>query len=209
VARNAETIIPGAPGQTDDAGDAADLTPTVGANLRRIRLRRGLSLDRLAQASGVSRAMLSQVELGRSTPTINVVWRIARALALPFSTLIAASEARSASILRASDAKVLRSGDGRFSSRALFPFAGPRRVELYELRLAPGAVERAEPHAPGTSENLVVASGAMELEVEGAPASLGSGDAILFHADVPHVYANPGSVEAVAYLVMAYAESVG
>ncbi len=209
MARNAETIIPGAPGQTDDAGDAADLTPTVGANLRRIRVRRGLSLDRLAQASGVSRAMLSQVELGRSTPTINVVWRIARALALPFSTLIAAGEARSASILRAADAKVLRSGDGRFSSRALFPFAGPRRVELYELRLAPGAVERAESHAPGTSENLVVASGAMELEVEGAPASLGPGDAILFHADVPHVYANPGSVEAVAYLVMAYAESVG
>src|SRR4051812_32114751 len=72
---------------------AADLAPVVGKNLRRLRTQRGLSLERLAKASGVSRAMLGQVELGQSAPTINVLWKIARALALPFSALISTSAA--------------------------------------------------------------------------------------------------------------------
>jgi transcriptional regulator with XRE-family HTH domain len=186
-----------------------DLTPLVGANLRRLRVRRGLSLERLAQASGVSRAMLSQVELGRSTPTINVVWRVARALEVPFSALIAAQEARGHSVLRRQEAKVLSSHDGAFTSRALFPFDEPRRTEFYELRLGPGATERADPHPPGTVENLVVSSGRVEIEVAGERQALEPGDAIVFHADAPHAYVNDGAAEAVLYLVMTYAETVG
>jgi transcriptional regulator with XRE-family HTH domain len=181
----------------------------VGTNLRRLRVRRGLSLERLAQASGVSRAMLSQVELGRSTPTINVVWRIARALEVPFSALIAAKEARGHSVLRREEAKVLSSHDGAFTSRALFPFDEPRRVEFYELRLRAGAVERADPHPPGTGENLVVSSGRVEVEVDGQRQALEPGDALVFQADAPHTYANVGKGEAVLYLVMTYAEAVG
>jgi transcriptional regulator with XRE-family HTH domain len=181
----------------------------VGGNLRRLRVRRGLSLERLAQASGVSRAMLSQVELGRSTPTINVVWRIARALEVPFSALIAAREAKGLSVLRRQEAKVLSSHDGAFTSRALFPFDEPRRVEFYELRLAPHAVERAEPHPPGTTENLVVSAGHVEIEVATERTALSAGDALVFHADVPHAYLNTGGGEAVLYLVMTYAETIG
>src|SRR5689334_5182792 len=69
-----------------------DLTPVVGANLRRLRIKRGLSLERLAGVSSVSRAMLGQIELGQSTPTINVLWKIARALDVPFSTLLSDHE---------------------------------------------------------------------------------------------------------------------
>lgn len=186
-----------------------DLTPVVGANLRRLRLRRGLSLERLAQQSGVSRAMLSQVELGRSTPTINVVQRIARALEVPFSALLTGPTAPGPSVLRRADAKVLSSHDGGFTSRALFPFDAPRRVEFYELRLAPGAVEQADAHAPGTTEQLVVHAGEVEVEAGGARAALGAGDALAFQADGPHAYRNTGAAEAVLYLVMTYAEPVG
>ncbi len=187
----------------------ADLTPALGANLRRIRTRRGLSLERLSAESGVSRAMLSQIELGHSTPTINILWKISTALEVPFSALIAARVQDGVSVLRAEQAKVLTSRDGRFSSRALFPFDGPRRVEFYELRLAGGAAEEAEPHAPGTIENLVVSAGSVEIQVESERSALGPGDSILFHADVPHAYRNPGADEAVMYLVMTYAETVG
>jgi len=190
-----------------DAGN--DLTPVVGSNLRRLRVRRGLSLERLAALSGVSRAMLSQVELGRSTPTINVVWRIARALDLPFSALIAARSAPGVRVLRQEEAKVLASHDGSFTSRALFPFDEPRRVEFYQLRLEPRSEERAEPHPPGTYENLVVASGGIEIDIAGERAVLGAGDTIVFQADVPHAYVNPTGSPAVMYLVMTYAETVG
>src|SRR5262245_47190505 len=78
--------------RSEEASDktSADLAPVVGANLRRLRVQRGLSLEKLAQSSGVSRAMLGQIELGRSAPTINVLWKIARALDVTFSALITA-----------------------------------------------------------------------------------------------------------------------
>jgi transcriptional regulator with XRE-family HTH domain len=188
---------------------AHDLTPVVGGHLRRLRGRRGLSLERLAQASGVSRAMLSQVELGRSTPTVNVLWRIARALQVPFSALVAEPEVRRHAVLRHREGKVLSSHDGAFTSRALFPFDEPRRVEFYELRLAPGAVEPAAAHPPGTSEHLAVSAGRVQIEVGGERTDLLTGDALVFLADRPHAYANTGRDEAVLYLVMTYTETIG
>lgn len=147
---------PPAPAATDEA---TDLAPVVGGNLRRLRTKRGLSLERLSQLSGVSRAMLGQIELGQSAPTINVLWKIARALEVTFSALISSRTVSGALVLRADQAKLLSSKDRSFTSRALFPFDEPRRVEFYELRLAPGGVETADAHAPGTSENLVVTAG--------------------------------------------------
>lgn len=186
-----------------------NLTPTLGANLRRIRTKRGLSLERLAEESGVSRAMLSQIELGHSTPTINLLWKVATALGVPFSALISARDRAGLAVLRSGDAKILASRGGKFTSRALFPFETPRRFEFYELRLAARSEEQAEAHAPGTIENLVVSAGSVELEVEGERFVLDAGDAIIFHADVAHAYRNPGERDAVMYLVMTYAESVG
>jgi transcriptional regulator with XRE-family HTH domain len=197
------------PDPHETAAGGKDLTPVVGTNLRRLRGQRGLSLEKLSRLSGVSRAMLGQIELGQSAPTINVLWKISSALGVPFSALITARGGGGLQVLRSESAKLLTSHDGTFSSRALFPFDEPRRVEFYELRLSPGGVEKADPHNPGTIENLVIASGAMEIEVAGRKELLGPGDAIVFEADVPHVYRNRADDETVAYLVMTYADTVG
>lgn len=189
--------------------DTADLAPLVGKNLRRLRGERGLSLEALAQQSGVSRAMLGQIELGQSAPTINVLWKIARALDLPFSALIAAPRPQGGTrLLPAARSKRLTSNDGTFSSRALFPFDEPRRVELYELELKHGAHEDAEPHPAGTRENLVVARGRVKIVIKGEAHTLETGDAILFEADVPHRYENVGAEDARMYLVMSYAAPI-
>ena len=188
-----------------------DLTPVVGGNLRRLRGQRGLSLERLSQALG---------RLARHARPDR-----ARARAPPPSTCSGRSPPRSASrsrrssprgrtgsvhVLRAEQAKLLTSHDGSFTSRALFPFDEPRRVEFYELRLAPGGVEQADAHNPGTIENLVVAKGAVEIEVGGAQGDCSApGDAMVFEADVPHVYRSRADGESVMYLVMTYADTVG
>jgi transcriptional regulator with XRE-family HTH domain len=214
-AQKAENAQDGAPSAAPPAapptahGEATDLAPVVGANLRRLRTRRGLSLERLAQISGVSRAMLGQIELGQSAPTINVLWKIARALEVTFSALISARSQSGALVLRSSESKILTSKDRSFSSRALFPFDEPRRVEFYELRLAAGSVEDADAHPPGTTENLVVTAGTIEIDVGGDTHRLEAGDSILFEADTPHAYRNPGRGESVMYLVMTYAEEIG
>jgi quercetin dioxygenase-like cupin family protein len=153
--------------------------------------------------------MLGQVELGQSAPTINVLWKMARALDVPFSALITSSATSGAKVMRSEAAKRLMSSDGSFQSRALFPFDEPRRVEFYELKLSPKGVEKAEAHAPGTTENLVVAKGAVQIVAGAETHQLEQGDAILFEADQPHVYRNVGAGEAVLYLVMTYAEQVG
>ena len=183
---------------------AEDLTPLVGKNLKRLRTQRGLSLDRLAKLCGVSRAMLSQIELSQSTPTINVLWKIARSLDVPFSTLIVKSDSKETFVLKAGESKVLVSEDGKFRSRALFPFDVPRTVEFYELRIAPHSQEIAEPHPPGTKENLVVVQGSLAMKVGKRDYRLVKGDSIYFEADVAHAYVNGAAEEAVLYLVMTY-----
>jgi transcriptional regulator with XRE-family HTH domain len=207
---DAKTIDATRPPPPTMAGDeATDLAPVVGGNLRRLRTRRGLSLERLSQLSGVSRAMLGQIELGQSAPTINVLWKIARALEVTFSALISSRSGGGAMVMRAAEAKLLTSKDRSFTSRALFPFDGPRRVEFYELRLTPGGHEDADPHPPGTTENLVVTQGSVEIDAGGETHRLDTGDAIVFEADAAHAYRNAGKGEAVMYLVMTYAEEIG
>jgi len=195
----------------EEAGDiSSDLSAILGKNLRRLRTRRGHSLERLAKLSGVSRAMLGQIETGKSTPTISLLWKVATALDVPFANLLAAQGEPGTAVLRREAAKVLSSSDGRFISRALFPFENERRVEFYELRIAPNHREDAAAHAPGTKENLIVAKGAIEIgTARERPVTLTEGDAILFEADVNHSYRNLGSTEAVLYLVMTYVEAVG
>jgi transcriptional regulator with XRE-family HTH domain len=190
--------------RTVEGTETTDLTPILGANLRRLRVRRGLSLERLARASGVSRAMLGQIELGQSTPTINVVWKIARSLSVPFSALISHAVRPRAALLPADRAKVLTSADGNFISRALFPYDEARKVEFYELRLRAHSRELAEAHPAGTTENLVVSAGSLELLVESNRFSLQAGDAVFFEADVPHEYHNNEDTDVVMYLVMTY-----
>ncbi len=196
----------------DDVGktDIADEIPAiVGYNLRKLRTRRGHSLERLAKLSGVSRAMLGQIETGKSAPTISVLWRIATALEVSFATLLANETVRGMTVLSRAKAKVLASSEGRFQSRALFPFDGERKVEFYELRIAGLHREVAGAHQQGTVENLVVSSGTVEIVAgEEPPRVLSEGDAIVFDADAPHSYRNLGTTEAVLYLVMTYVEEV-
>ena len=100
----------------DDQGDT--LIATVARNLKRLRTRQGLSLERLAARSGVSRSMLGQIELARSAPSISILWKVARALGVPFSALTTAIDEDGTVVLRADQAKSLTSRDGRFTSRA-------------------------------------------------------------------------------------------
>ncbi|MFT3695846.1 MAG: XRE family transcriptional regulator [Kofleriaceae bacterium] len=193
-----EKIPPG-----DDVG-AADLSLRVSENLKELRRRRAMSLDDLARASGVSRAGLSQIETNKTNPTIGVLWKIAVGLGIPFAELTGEGRA-TASILRRSDVQVLQSADGRFRSRSLAPAGANPLVELYELQLGARGRYASEAHAPGTREIVVVLSGTLRLTTGDTTFDVGPGDSVLFAADVPHVYENPGNSEARYHDVIVYA----
>lgn len=197
------------PSPASELDAVSDVLPAVAANLRRLRTRKGFSLERLARASGVSRAMLGQIELAKSAPTVNVLWRIATALHTTFSSLLGGEGESTVLVLREQTAARLRSADGLFTSRPLFPFGrGPRRTEFYELRLAPGGVELASAHPPDTTENLVVSAGRLSIQVHGKEHILETGDAIMFRADVEHSYKNLGDTPTIMFLVMTYAADI-
>jgi rhodanese-related sulfurtransferase/transcriptional regulator with XRE-family HTH domain len=194
------------PSATNAAEEApSELDAVVGGNVRELRKQRGLTLDLLAGLSGVGRQALGQIELGRTVPSVATLWKIAKAFEVPFSALLAKPGAFQTRVLRHATASRLVSGDGRFSSRALFPLEQKGSFELYELWLAGHGREDAEAHAPGTRENLVVTTGRLVLEIGKERHELGKGDAIVFAADVPHAYVNPASDECWMNLVMSYA----
>ena len=186
--------------------DELPLDVIVGFNLRYQRLARGWSLDDLAREADISRTVLGQIEIARTEPSIGNIWKIAQALDLPFSTLLSRPEARTGAITGSRRiAKKLSSIDGRFSSRALHSAGDPDAAEFYELWMAPNSREDAEPHRPGTRENIVIASGRLEIVVGGKTSTLGAGDSINFAADQRHSYVNSGPDECWFYLVMNYA----
>lgn len=123
---------------------------------------------------------------------------------MPFSALLSGKQSHGTMLLRASQTKRLTNEKGTFVSRALFPRGGPRRVEFYKLRLAPGAEEQAVAHSPGTVETLAINRGQVEVRVRGQTYSLGEGDVLVFEADEPHVYRNMANAESLGYLVMTY-----
>jgi transcriptional regulator with XRE-family HTH domain len=181
-------------GPGDEVG-AAELGRRVAENLRQRRKARGMSLDDLARASGVSRAALSQIETCKSNATLGVLWKIAVGLGIPIAELIGAPRTGVA-LLRREDSQLLRSADGKFESRPLTPAGASPLVELYELRLAARSTHRSDAHSPGTHEVLVVLSGVCRMRVGDEVYDLGPGDSIAFPADRPHAYENPASGEA-------------
>ena len=163
----------------------------VAHQLRKLRRDAGLSLEELARRSGVSRAMLSQIETLKTNPTIAVLWKVAGGLAVSFADLLGEDQGGQASkvrLLRHAEARYLTSADGGFRSRPLLANVPGHNVEVYELGLEPRAVEESEPHPPGTFEQLVALSGKVRLAIGADSWDLGPRDALLFPADVEHRY---------------------
>lgn len=190
----------------DEAGPEVELATVIGANLRRFRKQRGWSLEQFGRLAKVSRAMLGQIELSRSVPTITVLWKIARALDLPISALLGQDFQEVPRLVPAAQARTLHSPSGQLRSRALFPPGMARKVEFYELILDGLAAEAAEPQAQGVLGNLVACQGALEVTVEQRVYPLATGDALCFRADLPHGYRNPRPAPARMYLVIAHPE---
>jgi transcriptional regulator with XRE-family HTH domain len=186
----------------DEAG-AADLGRRVADNLKERRRVLGLSLDELAQASGVSRAALSQIETCKTNPSLSVLWKVAVGLGIPFAELLG-NDRDNVSLLRRGEAQVLRSPDGKFESRPLARSGAGQGVEAYELRLAAHGSYASEPHGPGTRELVTVISGSLRMTVGPESYLLALGDSLVFPADQRHVYENPGAAEGRYHDVIVY-----
>ena len=189
-----------------DGGSQA-VSRVLAARLRALRKERGWSLDRAAQETGVSKAMLGQIERGESSPTVATLWKIAGGFACSLTHFLVdpvASAAGDAPLLRRAQAVRAKPASDDMLVAPLFPFDAAMGFELFELTLLPGYVRQSEPHAAGVTEHIVVTQGRMEVLIDGAWTPLAQGDAVRFSADRPHGYRNTGAEKAVCLDVIHY-----
>src|SRR5919199_3186900 len=177
----------------------AEPASDVGLRVRALREAMELSLRDLAERSGVSAPMLSQVERGETSPTLQVAARIARGLDLRLSQLLRLDEEGAVSIVRRADRRAERR-DGHAYEVLTPPLPG-QRAEVTQHTLAPGARTGAagDPpmHEPGSRETILVTRGAVTFSCDGTDHELQEGDAVTFDADLPHHFTNPTKEEAV------------
>src|SRR5919107_781155 len=170
---------------------AAAADPTVAAGWARgeaLGEAVGLSLRALPVRSGVSAPMLSQVERGETSPTLQVASRIASGLELRLSQLLRLDEEGTVSVVRRGEGR--RGGAGGHAYELLTPPLPGLRAEVTRHTLAPGAVTGGpgDPprHEPGARETAFLEGGELTLHVDGAQHDLRAGDCVTFDADLPH-----------------------
>jgi len=176
-----------------------------GTRIRRLREGMDLSLRDLAERSGVSAPMLSQVERGETSPTLSVAERIAGGLELTLSQLLRLDETDGVSVVRPGERR--RAGGEGHRYEVLTPAQPGLRAEVSLHTLAPGRAtgEPDDPpmHEPGSRETAVVVDGTLRFVCAGVQHDLAAGDSVTFDADLPHHFENPGTGDARFYAIVA------
>jgi XRE family transcriptional regulator, regulator of sulfur utilization len=165
----------------------------LGKNLKSIRNSRGLSLDKVADLTGVSKAMLAQIERGESNPSISIIWKIANGLHLSFTSLIE-EQNPTVSIVSSSELDPLLEADGAFRSFPLFPFNPHKKFEVYLVEMDPSCTYESEAHSTGVEEYIMILQGSLEMLLDGDIHTVKESESLRFIADQPHTYRNSTTI---------------
>jgi transcriptional regulator with XRE-family HTH domain len=167
-------------------------TPKVGARVRSLRRERGLTIEQLAAATGLTKGFISQLERDRTAPSLSSIARICDALGVRLSHIF---EAEPPPALVRRQERV--PGDRTLTSQSyLLSSREEPRFQVIESEVAPGAGAGEELHSlPGEVEFVYVLEGALELRVSEETHTLQAGDAITYRLSKPHTWRNASETE--------------
>ncbi len=172
--------------------------PRSPAGCARLREAMSFSLRGLAQRSGVSAQMLSQVERAETSPTLAVAARTAHRLDVSLSQLLRPD--KGTAVVKRSERPRSGPTPKSHSYEVLTPALPAQRAEVTEHTLAParatGGADDPPMHEPGSHETATVTPGRLRLVCDGLTHELNERDAVTFHADLPHHFENPGDPDA-------------
>lgn len=163
----------------------------IAHNLKSLRDDKKLSLEKVAELTGVSKTMIGQIERGESSPTITTIWKIVSGLKISFTSLINTPQPATKIILK-SEVHSLSEDNGKYRIYPYFPFQDDRRFETYTIEIEVGGFLSADSHSAGTEEFLTVFDGQLTVSTNSVEYTVKSGDSIKFKADAPHSYHNSG-----------------
>jgi transcriptional regulator with XRE-family HTH domain len=181
--------------------------PEIGPGLQAARKAKRLTLEQLAQMSGVSRSMLSQIERGEANPTFAVLWNLTQALGIDFSALLAGSSVLhkpAIGVMSAEQTPEIVSGNGACRLRILSPMQTAGESEWYALEIASGGTLASAPHQAGAVEHFTALSGTFSVRSGGEERSVMAGETARYAADVDHAIANVSDQVGHGILVLLY-----
>lgn len=169
----------------------------VGTNLRKLRKQKGLSLEMLAQASGVSMGMISQVERGIANPSMRLLTSLRRALNISMQELF--GEARGETAETGDEPSFVRRRAqrpvidlGMLHKELLTPPDRHQHLQIMILRLAPGGTSGGHALSYPAEKGGLVLSGTVILSVDDEACELETGDSFVFDSNRPHSLRNTG-----------------
>jgi transcriptional regulator with XRE-family HTH domain len=172
--------------------DAASIDRRMGARIRVLRAERSLTLDALAGLAGVSRAMLSRIERGDSSPTAQLLVKICGGLGITLSALFAAAETPPNPLSRHASQPTWRDPATGYIRRNVSPAGTGSSVDIAEVEFPPGAsVAFDNRRAAGTDQHVWVLDGTLELDVAGEAFRLAAGDCLMMRFGQPLTFRNP------------------
>ncbi len=176
--------------------------PPVGLNLRRIRQGADLSLSQAAEQTGVSKAMLGQIERGESSPTLATLWKLANGFNIPLTSLITQPTDKRA--LFDPQFQKHEHIDEAIRFQTVFSYDPEVGSETFLHDIQPGQTHLSQPHLKGVIEDVFVIFGEIEILHDGSWHSVNAGSALRFAADQPHGYRNVTDTPARFHNVMHY-----
>lgn len=179
-----------------------EMIKKVGSELRKIRVQSHLTLDELAERTGVSKLTLGKIERGETNPTLGVMWKITTGLNIPLTKLVSVKP--SVSLSKCGEGFSLKGPDEAWKIEFMFQNQMDSTIEMYRAFLAPLATYRPEPHHKGLIEVATVMEGRVEIKIEEEVYELKQFDSVKFEGSHTHSYKNLEERPAVLHLLVKY-----
>ncbi len=178
----------------------------IGDTIKEIRKERGMTLSVLAEKSGVSKAMLSQIETDKVNPTVATVWKVSTGLGVDINELtkVISVKKRNFTLIKKNDRTILDCDEEGVHISCLSPIDMIEDLELYLITFQKGSRLTSNAHFPGTEEFLTLLEGEITVAAGDNVSVMHKDDFMTYHSDIKHSIENTGKTQAVVHMVVRY-----
>lgn len=165
----------------------------IGERLKSLRATAGLTLDQLAERSGVSRAMISRIERAETSPTAALLARLCEGLGLTLSAFFAPEDRPSTPLSRHAEQRLWRDPTTGYLRRSVSPPGMPGTVDIVEVEFPPGARVSFPPREDSRSitQHVWLFEGMLDMVMPGETHQLMPGDCLFMHIGDAFEFHNP------------------
>jgi XRE family transcriptional regulator, regulator of sulfur utilization len=174
------------------------LSNNIAVNLRRIRKAKNMSLDTVAEQTGVSKSMLAQIERAEANPTIGILGRIVSGLRIEFDDLIEGPKVENY-MLSVKDMIPTKEITGQYKVYTCFPITDNKIFEIYRIEIETNRRYISGSHGENTCEYITVMSGVLTMKIEDEVFYITKDDVFKFDTDKKHEYCNEQEEKVVIY----------